>query len=298
MGNEIIKVAVIGLDSSHSVEFPKRMQAPDCPADQRVGGMKAVSCMSFETPFQDKAGLEKRRRQLEAWGVRVSESFEETVEDCDAVMIIVNDPSLHLEYFKKCAGLGKMIFMDKPLADTAGNAALIRKIASEKKLSVMSCSSLRYLEALERAVAELPDPSHGSFFGPIGKAPAGSSIVWYAVHACEMMQRAFGEGAAAVTTTRHPLGPILTVDYDNGRRGIVELVEGAYCYGGTLRRGGRSAAFAEDGATGYTRLLRHVEKFFRTGATDATIDVASEVTAVLDAAERSFQSGRKETVTV
>ena len=37
-----IKVAIIGLDTSHSVEFPRRMQAPDCPEKNKVEGLKAV----------------------------------------------------------------------------------------------------------------------------------------------------------------------------------------------------------------------------------------------------------------
>ena len=34
-----LKVAIIGLDTSHSVELLRRMKAPDCPADQRVPGL-------------------------------------------------------------------------------------------------------------------------------------------------------------------------------------------------------------------------------------------------------------------
>ena len=39
----------IGLDTSHSVEFPRRMQAPDCPEKNKVEGLKAVTCLRFET---------------------------------------------------------------------------------------------------------------------------------------------------------------------------------------------------------------------------------------------------------
>lgn len=287
---------MIGLDTSHSVEFARRMQSPDCPAGQRVAGMRAVSCMSFETPFQNREGLEARRRQLEAWGVRVGESFEGATADCDAVMITINDPSLHPEYFRLCADLGKRIFVDKPFADTAANARLMAGVADEFGLSVMSCSPLRYLSALETAMEGVPAPSRCSFFGPMGRAPAGSSIVWYGVHAVEMLERVMGRGALAVSTIPHPSGTILIVDYGQSRRGVVELVDGAYCYGGTLRDGGRAAAFADSGATIYPCLLRRVERFFRTGETDAAQEEAVEVTAILDAAERSLSSGGKETV--
>ena len=99
---EEIRVAIIGLDTSHSVEFPRRMQAPDCPEKNRVEGLRAVTCLRFETPFTNKQVLDERQKQLEAWGVKVTEDFDEAVSDCDAIMIEINDPAYHLEYFKKC----------------------------------------------------------------------------------------------------------------------------------------------------------------------------------------------------
>ena len=70
-----IRVAIVGLDTSHSIEFTRRMQAPDCPENQKVTGLRAVSCLRFETPFQDKDGLDGRQKQLEEWGVKVSENL-------------------------------------------------------------------------------------------------------------------------------------------------------------------------------------------------------------------------------
>ncbi|OGV58401.1 MAG: hypothetical protein A2X49_10575 [Lentisphaerae bacterium GWF2_52_8] len=290
-----IKVAILGLDTSHSVEFPKRMQAPDCPPEQKISGMRAISCMRFETPFQNREGLDARQKQLEAWGVMVSESFEETVKGCDAVMIEINDPSLHLEYFRRCVGLGKKIFVDKPFADNSANALEMRRIASDKGLSVMSCSPLRFGKGLEEACAVVSKPSHCSFYGPLGKAPAGSSIVWYGVHACEMLQRAMGPGALGVKTLPDSSGVVLIVDYKDGRRGVVELVEKAWHYGGTLR-GEAQIAFPEDTSSIYQRTLFQVEKFFRSGTSSVSLNDACEVTGILDAAERSFKSGKRETV--
>ena len=40
-----IKVAMIGLDISHAVEYTKLMQDPAIPADRRVGGMVVEKCL-------------------------------------------------------------------------------------------------------------------------------------------------------------------------------------------------------------------------------------------------------------
>ena len=96
-----IKVAIIGLDTSHSVALPKLMQDP-AEKDQ-IKELRATRCLRFETPFQNKAGLDERQAYLESIGVLVTTDFDEAVADCDAIMLEINDPSYHLEYFEKCA---------------------------------------------------------------------------------------------------------------------------------------------------------------------------------------------------
>ena len=296
MSNEI-KIAIVGLDTSHTVEFIRRMQAPDCPVENRVSGMKVVSCLRFETPYQDAKGLDERQAQLEQWGVKVTEDFETCVADCDAIMIEINDASFHLEYFKKCVGLGKPIFLDKPLADNIANGQEIRALATRAGGSVLSSSSLRYAKAVTDACDKIPKAQQVSTFGPLGIAPAGSSIVWYGVHAFEMLERAMGRGAQTVTVVKDKGGVVAVVAYDDDRRGTVELTEGAYQFGGTVRGEGKAAAFVVDGAAIYTEQLLEIEAFFRTGQSPTCVlDDAVEILAMLDACQKSFDSGKSEPV--
>ena len=292
-----IKVGVVGLDTSHSVEFIRRMQAPDCPADQRVTGLRATVCMRFETPFQDKAGLDGRQKILEGWGVKVTESFEETVANCDAVMLEINDPAYHVESFQKAAALGKPIYLDKPLADTIANGKKIAALAKSKGLKVMSSSSLRYVPALLEACKAVPAPTHATTFGPLGKAPVGSSIVWYGVHAFEMLERAMGRGAVTMTAVKDPKGAVCVAHYADGRRGVVELCEGSP-FGVALRGGGKSAAHMVDMGRAYTLQLIEIEKFFRTGVAPLTFEDTVEIMALLDAAQQSADCGKTVSVAV
>jgi hypothetical protein len=82
---------VIGLDTSHSVQFVKRMNDPQCEEQQKVNGLKAISCMRFATPFYDEKGQDERQKQLEEWGVKVTTDFDEAITGCDAVMLEIND---------------------------------------------------------------------------------------------------------------------------------------------------------------------------------------------------------------
>lgn len=291
-----LRVALIGLDTSHTIEFTRRMQAPDVAPDQKVEGLKAVTCLRFETPFQDQEGLDKRQAQLEAWGVKVVTDFDAAVGDCDAVMLEVNDPAYHVEYFTKCVDLGKPLFLDKPLADNTKNGRAIIDLAKRKNVRVWSASSLRFVPQLGEALEIVPEPTMVQVYGALGKAPAGSSIVWYGVHAFEMLERAMGRGAVSVTARRDKLGVVAVVEYEDAKRGVVELNEGSWLYGGCLRVKDKAAPYIVNMSRAYSDELELVAKFFRGGEAPVPLDDSLEVMAMLDAAERSTQSGKSEAV--
>jgi predicted dehydrogenase len=291
-----LRIAIIGLDTSHSIEFTRRMQAPDCPDDQRVAGMRAVKCLRFETPFQDQQGLDQRQAQMQAWGVQVTADFDEAVADCDAFLVEINDPQHHLDYFTRIAGLGKPVFLDKPLADTIENGRKICALAADHELRFFSASSLRFVPSLTQACEAVPEPLCAIVYGPLGLAPAGSSIVWYGVHAFEMLQRAMGRGAQTLSTRKDGVGVVVTVDYANGNRGIVELTEGAYIYGGCLRTTATAAPFVVDMHRAYTDQLVEIERFLQGAEPPMEVEDTLEVMAMLDAAERALHSGVRETV--
>ncbi len=294
--NKEIKVGLIGLDTSHTVEFAKRMQAPDCPPDQKVCGMRATACLRFPTPFQSEEGLNARQKMLEGWGIKVTMDFDEAVADCDAVMLEINDPSLHLEYFTRCAKLGRRMFLDKPLADTVENGKKICELAREKGLAVFSASSLRFVPQLRKACEEMASPLFTSVYGPLGKAPAGSSVVWYGVHAFEMLQRAMGRGAQSVFVKKDGGGVTAVVRYAGNRRGLVELSDDAWIYGGCLRDKQKAVPFVVETGRIYSDLLIRIGEFFRGAQTPVSMEDTLEVTAMLDAARRSHDGGADESV--
>jgi hypothetical protein len=299
MDTKIMNVAIIGLDTSHSVELPKRMQAADCPANEKIEGLRAISCLRFPSPFQTEEGQDGRQKTLEGWGVKVTRNFDEAVANCDAIMIEINDPAMHVDYFKKCAVLGKPMFLDKPIADTLAHGKKIVSIMQEKNLRVFSASSLRFVTALANACQEMPSPIFTSVYGPLGAAAAGSSIVWYGVHAFEMLQRAMGRGAESVRVIKDGAGVVAVVKYPNNRRGIVELNDAAYAYGGVLRTKDKSVPYVVDMSMAYTLLMKEIIAFFHGGS--APVDMATdtlEIMALLEAAQKSANNGREIKITM
>ena len=286
-----IKVAIIGLDTSHSVALPKLMQDP-AEKDQ-IKELRATRCLRFETPFQNKAGLDERQAYLESIGVLVTTDFDEAVADCDAIMLEINDPSYHLEYFEKCAKLGKPIFLDKPFADTIANTRKIMQIAKENNIRYFTASSLRFDIDIVEGLEGVENVVSAKVWGPVGNAPAGSSIVWYGVHAFEILNRVMGSGATAISGSADLNGYVFHVIYADGRRGIVELSTNCWKYGAVYRTADQKSDIVQ--VTGrvpfYRMLLKEIVKFFN-GEQPVALEDSVEIMAMLAAAEASIQNGQ------
>jgi len=289
-----MKVAIIGLDTSHSIQFTKRMQDPNCEKEQKVEGLQAISCMAFVTPFQDEKGIKERTEQLEKIGIKVTNSFEEAIKGAEAIMIEINDAALHLEYFEKCAQLNLPIFLDKPLADTIENGIKIYEIIKKYNVKVFSASSLRFVKEIQEAVDTIKNPEKANVFGPLGIAPAGESVVWYGVHTFEMLQKLLGRGATSIKAYKDKEGVIAIVKYDDKRRGIVELNEGAWVYGGSLRTSQERISFSINMDMAYKSELEKISNFFHGGKEPVDFLDTLEVMNMLDTTVKSLKSGKEE----
>jgi predicted dehydrogenase len=296
----MIKIAVIGLDTSHSVEFPRLMQAPDCPKTMRVPGLKAISCLRFETPFQNKEGLDKRQLQLEQWGVKVTENIDEALEGCDAVMLEINDGSCHLEYFKKVVARGKPVFLDKPLAMNLADGRAIIELMRQHETKVWSASSIPFCPPLAKTMQNAGNIIRAHVFGPMGDAPSGDSLVWYGVHTFEHLQRIMGQGAKKVQAIQTDLSINASVIYDGGREGTVELTRKAGVYGGaiwgTVNEQLTALPYILNTQRLYRDILRLVKTFFQGGQPPVNMETTFEGLAMMCAARESIT--RKEPVEV
>lgn len=294
--SELKKIAVIGLDTSHAVAFPQMMQDPAVDERFKISGLHVVSCLRFPTAFQNKEGLDTRQKYLESIGVKVTEDFDEAVAECDAIMIEINDPALHLEYFEKCAPLGKPIFLDKPFADTVENMCKIIDIAKKYNVRFFTASSLRFdidlVEGLEKGLAV----DKADVWGCMGIAPKGSSIIWYGCHAFEMLQRIMGRGAETVSGTRNDDTYVFIVKYSDGRTGTVELKVGGK-YGAVLRTAENDGLYIKVSGRVpfYFMEMKEFVKFLN-GEQVVELEDSIEVMAMQEAAEKSIESGRAEFV--
>ncbi|MBN8216573.1 MAG: Gfo/Idh/MocA family oxidoreductase [Spirochaetes bacterium] len=283
------KVAMIGLDTSHTIEFTKLIQG-EAPAGQKVEGLEVVSCLRFPTPFQNEEGQDTRQKQMEAWGVKVTRDLSQALEGVDGLLLEINDPAFHLGYFEKVAALGKPIFLDKPMASNMTEARAIEALVKKHGVRVWSSSSLRFLKSLQGLLAQIPaaERKYANVYGPLGQAPAGSSVTWYGVHTVEMLVAIMGVGARAVSAHQADSGITATIVYDHGRRGVVELTNQLWLYGGRIIDGKGARSFTHENETLYFNLLGQIADFFLKGALPVPLSETLEVQAILGAIDASL----------
>ncbi len=302
--NDEVRIAMIGLDTSHSIEFPRRMNAPDCREDLKVDGLTVVSCLRFPSPFQNAEGLDQRQKQLEEWGIPVTLDFDAAVADCDAIMLEINDPCQHLPYFERCAGLGKPLFLDKPPAESAASFERICDLAAQQETRFFTSSGMRFVPQLLDACAKVEEPESVSVFGALGGGPEGTTlgqiIVWYGIHTFEILNRAMGRGAESVFVKPDRGGAVATVQYPGSRRGVVELSDRKWLYGGWLRDSKNAVSFSIDIPymvhNSVTDQLKRIKAFFQGGEAPVALEDSQEIMRMLDAAARSAKSGQVEPV--
>jgi predicted dehydrogenase len=207
-------------------------------------------------------------------------------------MLEINDPAFHAEYFEKAAALGKPVFVDKPLAGTPGDGWRIVETARRQDVRVMSCSSLRVAAELLDALRTVPAPGVMNACGPMGKAPVGDSLIWYGVHAFEMLERAMGRGARRVMACEREAGVVAVVDYPDGRQGVVESRPKGGFYGGRVQDGERVAPFTVNTGRIYHDQMIAVRDFFAGGEPAGSVEDAFDILATMAAARRSIETGR------
>ena len=292
-----LQIGIIGLDTSHTVAFTKLLQGKDTPAEQTIEGMRIAHALRFPSPFQDEKGQNERQAQMEALGVTMKATVPELAAGMDALFLEINDPALHLDFFRQVAGLGLPVFIDKPLAANLADGRDLVALAKERRTNTWSSSSLRFVRALVAARKKIPAvPTFCNVFGALGKAAAGSDVVWYGCHVTEMLVTAMGVGAQAVTAIEDPAGVVAVVSYPNNRRAIAEYSRGSYKYGGRIQAGNEVLYFDNTGDVLYYNLLVEIKRWLDTGVAPVSLEESLEVQAIMEAVEQSL--AQKKTVSL
>lgn len=285
----MLKLGILDFDTSHCVEFTKRINHVDCPKDQWVDGAKVV----IGCPGESKLSPERipgYTAAMKKYGVPLVDKPTEMIGKVDAMLIEAVDGSVHYERARPFLEAGLPCFVDKPFACSVADARKLIALAEKKKVPIFSSSALRYAPELVQYAA---DAKHGKLVGCLTYGPASlhernPGLFHYGIHAVEMLYTLMGPGCRRVTCTHDKGTDVATGQWKDGREATIRGIRDG-------KSGFGFVAFAEKDikpvALGtkyiYRELLKKVIETFTTGKPAVDPAETLEIVAFIEAAYKS-----------
>lgn len=288
----IIKIGMVGLDTSHAPAFTKILNDP--ANEFHVPGCKVVKAF----PGGSQAfGLSMNRigqftEELKGMGIEIVDSIE-ALAGLDAYFLESVDGRQHLEQFKLLAEFGKPVFIDKPLACEYDEAKAIVDYAKKKNVPIMTASAIRYAKGIEGALPADAKVYAVDAFGPMEFLPDFRDYFWYGIHSAELLYSFMGRGCRKVQTFSTPHVDAIVGLWDDGRIGKLSGNRlKANNFGCTLTTDkGHITAMVSAEVPFYAMLMRKVVPFFQTSVPAIAPEESLEIIGFLDAVSRSRAAG-------
>ncbi len=289
--SEVVRVGIIGLDTSHSTAFVNALNADSPP--ESLAGFRIVAAYPYGSRDIESSTsrIPDYIEQVEAKGVVVVDSIEDLLSQVDCVMLETNDGRPHLEQALLVFEAGKPVFIDKPVAGSIADAVAIYRAAEHFGVPVFSSSSLRWIGQ----AAEVRGGSQGRVLGcetysPCSLEATHPDLYWYGIHGVEALYAVMGPGCETVTRASTDDFELAVGVWGDGRIATFRGIRaGRAGYGGN--------AFCENAIVplgpfeGYGPLIERIVHMFRTGETPVTADETIEIYAFMEAADESKRRG-------
>ncbi|GGD87726.1 Gfo/Idh/MocA family protein [Paenibacillus nasutitermitis] len=297
--SKTLKLGMIGLDTSHVSAFAALLNDPDHPYHVAGGRIEVaypgIPSQDFELSY---SRIGKYTEELSGkYGVAILESAEAVAEQSDAVLLVSVDGRVHLDLFKRIVSFGKPVFIDKPLAVSSREAEEIFALARQYKVPLMSCSSLRYAEALTEELSGAKDDDKilgADCYGPMTIESALPDFFWYGIHSVEILYRIMGKGCVSLSVTTNEDYDVITGTWEDGRIGVVRGNRKGNNQFGALIHRSKTNRLVEAGAhpkPTYAGMLERIMSMFHSGQSDIDPAETLEIIRFLECANQSRRSG-------
>lgn len=287
-----IRIGMIGLDTSHVVQYLNHLNDPNFK--DHVPGGKIVAAVKGGSPDIEASrsrvdGFTKTA--VEKFGVKMYDSIEEMARNVDAIIIQAVDGRPHLDQFRRTLAAKKPVFIDKPIAGSLKDALEIARLSKEHKVPVFSTSSLRYSpDSPVPQLARIGQVASAISYGPAEIEPHHPDLFWYGIHAVEALYSVLGPGCEKVVRTHTAKTDVVTGVWSDGRVGTMQGNRaGRAGYGVTVM--GEKGALKGGEKTSYKPLVEAFMKFFQTGVSPVPIETTIELHAFMEAADESKRRG-------
>jgi hypothetical protein len=289
----MIKLGILDFDTSHVVEFTKRLNHKGISEDQWVEGAQVVIGCPGESKIMPER-IPGFTQEMEKLGVRLVNRPEDMIGKMDGMLIESQEGAQHWERSRRFLEAGLPCFIDKPFTCGVADARKIVELAKRKRTPLFSSSSLRYAPELAKFVG---DTNHGKVLGILSYGPAplndrdpsrNPGLFHYGIHAVEILYTVMGPGCVGVTCTHEKDTDVVTGQWQDGRvAGIRGIRAGKKDYGFLAFTDKSVNHFALDARYTYRDLLKKIVEFFETKKSPVGVEVTIEIVAFIEAAYKS-----------
>lgn len=287
---KVLKIGIIGLDTSHATAFTKILN--DANAAPDVANCRVVAAYPKGSPdiVSSTSRVPAYTKEVQALGVEIVDSIEVLVTKVDAVLLETNDGRPHLEQVLPVFKAGKPVFIDKPIAGSLQDAVAIFEAARQYKVPVFSSSSLRYTKGAQALRAGTSGKILGcDTYSPCSLEATHPDLYWYGIHGVESLYTVMGPGCEKVSRASTPDADFVLGVWKDGRLGTFRGMRKGGGYGGTAITD--KSIQQVGGAEGYRPLLVEIIKFFRTGVAPVSEEETLEIYTFMEAADESKRQG-------
>ena len=289
-----VRVGIIGLDTSHGVEFPQRLNDP--ANTNYVPGARVVAALpafSADLPMSKDRVEGFTATVRDKYGVRIVKTVDELTAAVDAIMILSLDGRPHLKQVQSVLKAKKPIFLDKPVAASLKDAVAIYEQAEAAGVPLFSASAVRwYPGVVEVAASQIDGVSGAISYGPAPKQPEHPSLFFYGIHPAEALFTVLGQGCISVSAISSAGATAVSAKWSDGRLGTLYAMHTWPAeYKVTLF--GKDKIIEQKTGGDYTPMIREIVKFFQTGTPPVTAAQTLEIYAFMEAADESLRTGSR-----
>lgn len=288
---DILRVGIIGLDTSHVIAFTKAMNDPQ--ATGHLGRCRVVAAYPKGSPDIESSVVRvpMYTRQMKEMGVTIVASIDALLSQVDAVLLETNDGRPHLEQAMPCFRAGKPVFIDKPIAGSLADAVALFNAAKQHDAPMFSSSSLRYGKNSQAARdGALGKIKRCQTHSPATIEKTHPDLFWYGIHGVESLFTVLGPDCISARRAKTADGKIeVTGRWKNGAIGVFREGQG---YGGAAEGSkGKGPVGAYDG---YKPLVVEIARFFCTREIPVDRAETLAIYAFMEAADESKRQGGAE----
>ncbi len=300
----MIRIGIVDFDTSHVVEFTKRLNHKVIDKDQWVDGAEITLGCPGESQLAPEriAGYKK---EMESLGIELVKNPADMIGKVDGVLVESLEGGAHLARAKLFLEAGMPCYVDKPFACSVKDAREMVELSEKHNAPLFSASSLRYAPELTAFIA---DNSHGKIIGAVAYGPGHLSeserlnpgLFHYGIHAVEILYTLMGKGCKRVTCTHEKDVDVATGQWADGRVATVRGIRsGKADYGCVVFTEKGVYPLALSTKTTYRELLKQIVDLFTSKKSPLDVTVSVEIVGFMEAALRSaYNHGTSENVPV